>query len=121
MIKKYLAICYGQLTKNLNISGYITHDELTMKMKFSLEPHEQSKNCSTIFIPIFNTKDFTLVECQLVTGRKHQIRSTLQFFKDKSKINHGCDKNKLIKRFFEESKLPSELLIFVILKADTKY
>ncbi|WP_339043573.1 RNA pseudouridine synthase [Spiroplasma endosymbiont of Apeira syringaria] len=79
IIKKYLAICSGQLTKNLNISGYITHDELTMKMKFSIEPSEQSKSCSTIFTPIFNTKDFTLVECQLVTGRKHQIRSTLQF------------------------------------------
>lgn len=69
----------GQLTKNLNISGYISYDEAAMKMKFSLEPHEQSKSCSTIFTPIFSTKKFTLVECQLITGRKHQIRSTLQF------------------------------------------
>lgn len=79
IIKKYFAVCAGQLTKSLNISGYISHDEVAMKMKFSLHPHQQSKNCSTIFKPIFSTKNFTLVECQLITGRKHQIRSTLQF------------------------------------------
>lgn len=79
IIKKYFAVCAGQLTKNINISGYISHDEAAMKMKFSLEPHEQSKSCSTIFTPIFSIKNFTLVECQLITGRKHQIRSTLQF------------------------------------------
>lgn len=79
IIKKYFAVCVGQLTKSLNMSGYISHDELTMKMKFSLEFHEQSKSCCTIFTPIFSTKNFTLIECQLITGRKHQIRSTLQF------------------------------------------
>lgn len=77
--KKYFAICSGQLTKSLHISGYITHDDLAMKMKFTLESYEQSKSCSSIFTPIFCTRDFTLVECQLITGRKHQIRSTLQF------------------------------------------
>lgn len=81
IIKKYLAICQGQLTKALQISGYITHDENEMKMKFSLENYEQSKSCTTIFTPLFMTKNYTLVECQLITGRKHQIRATLQFLK----------------------------------------
>lgn len=79
IIKKYLAICYGQLTKSLDIAGYISHDEIAKKMKFSLVATEQSKRCLTIFTPIFKTKKFTLIECQLITGRKHQIRSTLQF------------------------------------------
>lgn len=81
IIKKYLAICQGQLTKALEISGYITHDENEMKMKFNLETYEQSKSCTTIFTPLFMTKNYTLVECQLITGRKHQIRATLQFLK----------------------------------------
>lgn len=79
IVKKYLAICQGQLTKTLDISGYITHDENEMKMSFSMDAYEQSKSCTTIFTPLFMTKNFTLVECQLITGRKHQIRATLQF------------------------------------------
>ncbi|WP_342275867.1 RluA family pseudouridine synthase [Spiroplasma endosymbiont of Nebria brevicollis] len=79
IIKKYLAICKGQLTKTLDISGFITHDEDEMKMIFNMESYEQSKSCTTIFTPLFMTKNFTLVECQLITGRKHQIRATLQF------------------------------------------
>lgn len=79
IIKKYFAVCAGELTKSLNISGYISHDEIAKKMIFSLTDHEKSKSCSTIFTPVFSTKNFTLVECQLITGRKHQIRSTLQF------------------------------------------
>ena len=79
IIKKYFAICQGQLTKSLHVAGYISHDEVAMKMKFMGENHENSKNCATIITPIVNIKNFTLVECQLITGRKHQIRSTLQF------------------------------------------
>lgn len=79
IIKKYLAICKGQLTKTLDISGFITHVEDEMKMIFSMESYEQSKSCTTIFTSLFMTKNFTLIECQLITGRKHQIRATLQF------------------------------------------
>lgn len=79
IIKKYLAICQGQLTKTLDVSGYIIHDEDQMKMTFTIQPSKHSKSCTTIFIPLFISKNFTLVECQLITGRKHQIRSTLQF------------------------------------------
>jgi len=77
--KKYLAICQGTLLQTQTISGYIKHDENQKKMIFYLEQQLESKSCTTIFMPLFTNNNFTLIECTLVTGRKHQIRSTLQF------------------------------------------
>lgn len=81
IIKKYLAVCHGSLKKELNVSGFIYHDEEQEKMIFSKNKIGSAKTCQTIVKPLKTLNDFTLVECQLVTGRKHQIRASLAYLK----------------------------------------
>lgn len=78
IIKKYLAVCQGKLTKELDVSGFIFKDEANQKMVFTKRQIRRAKSCQTIIKPLKVTDNFTLVECQLVTGRKHQIRATLE-------------------------------------------
>lgn len=81
IIKKYLVVCQGKLTKAMDVSGYIYKDEANQKMVFSSKKVSHSKACQTIIRPLKVINDFSLLECQLVTGRKHQIRATLAAFK----------------------------------------
>lgn len=79
--KKYLAVCQGKLTKPMTIDGYIYKDETKQKMVFSKKKVSHSKTCQTVIKPVKLINGFSLVECQLVTGRKHQIRATLEYLK----------------------------------------
>lgn len=79
IIKKYLAICQGKLTKNIVVSGFIFKDEINQKMVFSKKQVANSKSCQTIIKVLKVLGNFSLIECQLVTGRKHQIRATLAY------------------------------------------
>ncbi|MBE4703799.1 RluA family pseudouridine synthase [Spiroplasma platyhelix] len=79
IIKKYLVVCQGKLTKEMHVSGFIFKDEINQKMVFTKKQVRNSKNCQTIIKPLKVIGDFSLLECQLVTGRKHQIRATLAY------------------------------------------
>ncbi|MGL5268411.1 MAG: RluA family pseudouridine synthase [Spiroplasma sp.] len=79
IIKKYLVVCEGKLTKDMVVSGFIFKDELHQKMIFSKKKVNNSKSCQTIIKLLKMIGNFSLLECQLVTGRKHQIRATLSY------------------------------------------
>lgn len=79
--KKYLAVCQGNLKNEIALSGFIYHDEVQAKMVFSETKVAGAKSCQTIIKPIKTINSFTLLECQLVTGRKHQIRASLEFLR----------------------------------------
>lgn len=79
IIKKYLAVVQGKLTKELTIKGFIFKNEIDKKMIFSKKEINNGKFCQTIIKPIKIINNFSLIECQLVTGRKHQIRATLAY------------------------------------------
>lgn len=81
IIKKYLVVCQGKVTKEMVVSGFIFKDEEQQRMVFSKKQIRNSKNCQTIIKPLKVIDNFTLLECQLVTGRKHQIRATLAYLK----------------------------------------
>lgn len=79
IIKKYLVVCQGTLTHEMVASGFIFKDEINQKMIFSKKQIKNSKDCQTIIKPLKVFNNFSLIECQLVTGRKHQIRATLAY------------------------------------------
>lgn len=80
-IKKYYAIVEGDFTQEINAKGFIYHDELQQKMVFTKKKTLAfAKDCQTFIKPIYHKNNLTLIECQLVTGRKHQIRATLSYF-----------------------------------------
>ena len=97
IIKKYLAICENSSKKSLPnyISGYLKKNTYEQKMEFSLNnDYPEAKYCA-LEVKKTNSKEFyysifkkhlseyrnsLLLEITLHTGRKHQIRSILNFF-----------------------------------------
>jgi len=71
--KKYLAIVYGKLPEK---SGVITSylAENAAHVVYSTKNSSIGKLSTTIYKVIKETKDFSLLEIDLVTGRKNQIR-----------------------------------------------
>lgn len=62
-------------------SGWIKYDSDKQKSIFSLSKLKNYKECSAKFSLIENYKDKNLINVELITGRKHQIRATLSFLK----------------------------------------
>jgi 23S rRNA pseudouridine1911/1915/1917 synthase len=71
--KTYLALVKGKLQKPLTIKKPIAvNKDENIKVKVLIHP--EGKESITIVKPIKIFNDFTLVECDLLTGRQHQIR-----------------------------------------------
>ncbi len=70
--KKYLAVSSG----SFDVSGRV---ELTIEKNAQKKVSESrtGKKAVTFFNPLCNNKDNTLIDIELLTGRKHQIRFTL--------------------------------------------
>lgn len=81
IIKKYLAwTCGFPQCEEGKITGYISrHPKQRTLMTFSENPmHEHSKTASLEFAVLKKKFPFALVSVNLLTGRTHQIRATLQ-------------------------------------------
>ena len=74
--KKYLAIVEGVISAPLDLQQQLTEGRKG-KMRVTF-PGEQGKDARTLVKPLENFANATLVECEPLTGRQHQIRVHLK-------------------------------------------
>jgi tRNA pseudouridine32 synthase/23S rRNA pseudouridine746 synthase/23S rRNA pseudouridine1911/1915/1917 synthase len=71
--KKYLAVVHGQCAQKAGtITTYLAENKA--RVVYSTSDRTQGKLSRTGYEVLKRTKDFTLLELDLLTGRKHQIR-----------------------------------------------
>ncbi len=87
--KSYLVLVYGNFTGPTSAKGWLTPDKnsiIRKKRAFILdseadqpvgEGDPEKQYACTLLKKIDNNSRFSLVECELLTGRTHQIRATL--------------------------------------------
>ncbi len=74
--KRYLAIVEGSLhSKSGTLKGYLFKDAKKNRVFVSDQPQPGAKTCQTNYRVLSSKNDLTLVECELITGRTHQIRA----------------------------------------------
>lgn len=74
--KRYLAIVEGSpKPKEGSLKGYLFKDAKKNRVFVTDTPEPGSKTCQTNYRTLASANGLTLVECQLITGRTHQIRA----------------------------------------------
>ncbi len=74
--KRYLAIVEGTpKPKEGSLKGYLFKDAKKNRVFVTDTPQPGSKTCQTNYRTLASANGLTLVECQLITGRTHQIRA----------------------------------------------
>ncbi|ATZ18256.1 RluA family pseudouridine synthase [Mesoplasma melaleucae] len=70
------------VTESLDAKGWIKYDPIIQKSVFSEEFKPDYKEATTIFnvVSLDVTNKQTELEVQILTGRKHQIRATLEYY-----------------------------------------
>ena len=76
MDKRYLAIVEGSpKPRDGSLKGYLFKDAKKNRVFVTDTPQTGSKSCQTNYRTITSARGLTLVECELITGRTHQIRA----------------------------------------------
>ena len=74
--KRYLAIVEGTpKRKEGSLKGYLFKDAKKNRVFVSDTPQPGSKSCQTNYKVLASAQGLSLVECELITGRTHQIRA----------------------------------------------
>ena len=74
--KRYLAIVEGvPRPQKGSLKGYLFKDAKKNKVFVTDTPQPGAKTCQTNYITLASRQDLSLVECELITGRTHQIRA----------------------------------------------
>jgi len=74
--KRYLAIVEGTpRPAKGSLKGYLFKDAKKNRVFVSDSSKPGSKSCQTNYITLASAKGLSLVECELITGRTHQIRA----------------------------------------------
>ena len=76
MDKRYLAIVEGTpKPAKGSLKGYLFKDAKKNRVFVTNTPQPGSKSCQTNYQVLASEKGLSLVECELITGRTHQIRA----------------------------------------------
>ena len=76
MDKRYLAVVEGTpRPPKGSLKGYLFKDAKKNKVFVTNTPQPGSKTCQTNYITLASRQGLSLVECELITGRTHQIRA----------------------------------------------
>ena len=76
MDKRYLAIVEGTpKPAKGSLKGYLFKDAKKNRVFVTNTPQPGSKSCQTNYRVLASEKGLSLVECELITGRTHQIRA----------------------------------------------
>ena len=74
--KRYLAIVEGTpKPRDGSLKGYLFKDAKKTRVFVTDTPQTGSKSCQTNYKTIVSKNGLSLVECELITGRTHQIRA----------------------------------------------
>ena len=74
--KRYLAVIEGKPKQPKgSLKGYLFKDAKKNRVFVSDTPQTGAKSCQTNYVTIASAKGLSLVECELITGRTHQIRA----------------------------------------------
>ena len=74
--KRYLAIVEGTPRPSKgSLRGYLFKDAKKNRVFVTDTPQPGSKTCQTNYITLCSSQGLSLVECELITGRTHQIRA----------------------------------------------
>ena len=78
--KRYLAIVEGTpRPQKGTLKGYLFKDAKKNRVFVSDTPQPGAKTCQTNYVTLAAGKDLSLVECELITGRTHQIRAQFAY------------------------------------------
>jgi len=76
MDKRYLAIVEGvPKPPRGSLKGYLFKDEKKNRVFVTDTPKPGAKTCQTNYVTLQSKNGLSLVECELITGRTHQIRA----------------------------------------------
>ena len=76
MDKRYLAIVEGSpKPRDGSLKGYLFKDAKKNRVFVTDHPQEDAKTCQTNYKTLVSKNGLSLVECELITGRTHQIRA----------------------------------------------
>ena len=76
--KRYLAIVEGALSPEAGmLKGYLFKDAVKNRVYVTKESRPGAKSCATRYKTLAIKDGLSLVECQLITGRTHQIRAQM--------------------------------------------
>ncbi len=76
--KFYICVVEGHLRKPGEVKGYLIKDEFQNKVRIVTRDSDEAKFCHSKYKPLKQFGDYTLVEVELLTGRSHQIRASMQ-------------------------------------------
>ena len=76
MEKYYLCIVHGKMTPpDGKLEGYIFKDEVKKQVYVTQKPQPGAKTAVTLYKTLKTNGRLSLLECELITGRTHQIRA----------------------------------------------
>ncbi len=76
LTKRYLAVIEGSIRPESGaLKGYLFKDAVKNRVYVTDKPQKGAKSCETRYRTLASADGKSLIECELVTGRTHQIRA----------------------------------------------
>ena len=76
--KRYLCIIHGTpQPREGRLEGYLFKDAVKNRVYVTKTPQKGAKTCCTLYRTLQTKNGLSLVECELITGRTHQIRAQM--------------------------------------------